>query len=520
MTTLALLSAQPWVDRLGWSLIHFLWQGAAIAAALAIVRHFARKPETRHTLACIALAGMAATPFVTFVIIGSGSATPTASVAAIPDPVSPVEFQRYLREPAFWKGIFPWVVASWIAGVIAFSIRLIGGWSAATRLRRTAALAAPPQWQQTLERLAQRIGVLRPVRLLISDAIEVPAVVGWLRPAILTPVAALAGFPAGYLEALLAHELAHIRRHDYLINMLQGTAEALLFYHPAVWWVSKQIRIERELCCDDVAVAASGDVLTYARALAELESLRPAHASLAVAAAGGSLVNRIRRLLAPSERYAHALPGLGTASLVNLLVVLGILAVANAQEPPRAVAEPAVSRDAIWIDTVKQGNLQIDVRALGALTSRSSGRVMVLETQARDVRLGQPALIELANPQGRASGRVASINPQIVNGKIAVDLEIPDLPESRPIGEEVDATIHIAILPNVLYVARPISSAANTEQTLFKLDPDGRQAIRVKVHYGRSSVNAIQILGGLAPGDRIILSDTPEFTKYDRILVQ
>lgn len=143
------------------------------------------------------------------------------------------------------------------------------------------------------------------MRLLVSDAIQVPAVVGWLRPAILMPVAAFAGFPAGYLDALLGYELAHIRRHDFLVNMLQGTAEALLFYHPALWWVSQQIRIERELCCDDVAVASSGDVLTYARALAELESLRPAHASLAVAANGGSLVNRIRRLLAPSERESQ-----------------------------------------------------------------------------------------------------------------------------------------------------------------------------------------------------------------------
>jgi len=106
------------------------------------------------------------------------------------------------------------------------------------------------------------------VRLLISALVQVPTVIGWLRPVVLVPVGALSGLPAEYLEALLLHELAHVRRHDYLVNILQSVAEALLFYHPAVWWVSGHIRAERELCCDDVAVAVSGDALTYARALA------------------------------------------------------------------------------------------------------------------------------------------------------------------------------------------------------------------------------------------------------------
>ena len=521
MTTIQLLFAQPWVERLGWTLIHFLWQGAFIAAIFALARRFALAANARYLLACTALAGMAGAPCVTFMLIGSISLSHGAAAATVaPDHAVPAMFETYLPSPGFWQRAVPYLVASWFIGVIAFSIRLLGGWVIATRLRTTAARVAPLEWQQTLKSLAQSIGVPRRIRLLISTAVDVPAVVGWIRPAILIPAGALAGFPPGYLEALLTHELAHIRRHDFFVNMLQNVIEAVLFYHPAVWWVSRQVRIERELCCDDLAVASSGDVLTYARALAELESARPAHASLAVAANGGSLVNRIRRLLAPSERDSHALPGLGAASIASLLILLGILAVANAQQR-KSVAEPSIHRDEIWIDTVKQGDLQIDVRALGTLTSRTSARVLVVETRISDMRLGQQGFLELHRPQGRVSAIVARIDPQIVNnGRVAVDLQIPELPESRPAGEEIDATIHIETLPNVLYVHRPIFGAANSEELLFKLDSDGRQAIRVKVHYGRVSVNAIQILRGLAPGDNVILSDTSPFSKYDRILVQ
>ncbi len=129
------------------------------------------------------------------------------------------------------------------------------------------------------------------------------------------PIGALAGLPPEQVEALLIHELAHIRRHDYLVNILQGVVETLLFYHPAVWWVSGHIRVEREMCCDDIAVSVSGDVFTYASALAELESFRPAHlptaAHVAIGADGGSLANRIGRLLGQSRPAANSASGPG-----------------------------------------------------------------------------------------------------------------------------------------------------------------------------------------------------------------
>ena len=213
-----------------------------------------------------------------------------------------------------------WVVMVWLAGAAVFWVRLAGGWVVAARMRSMLVRRAPPEWQETLRKLGARIGLSRPVRLLVSALVQVPTVVGWLRPVVLVPVGALGGLPAEHLEALLLHELAHIRRHDYLVNMLQSVAEALLFYHPAVWWVSGHIRAERELCCDDVAVSVTGDALTYARALAHLESYRPAHLSAALAANGGSLADRIARLLGQSRPAVRTGLGPGVVTVAILLV--------------------------------------------------------------------------------------------------------------------------------------------------------------------------------------------------------
>jgi hypothetical protein len=160
-----------------------------------------------------------------------------------------------------------WVVAIWLVGAMVFWVRMLGGWILTERLRSRLVRRASGEWQQSLDRLKTRLRVSRPVQLLVSSLVQAPVVVGWLRPAVLVPVGALAGLPADQVEALLLHELAHIRRHDYLVNLLQGVVEAILFYHPAVWWISGHIRVERELCCDDIAVAASGDVLARAGGL-------------------------------------------------------------------------------------------------------------------------------------------------------------------------------------------------------------------------------------------------------------
>ena len=184
--------------------------------------------------------------------------------------------------------------------------------------------------QQLFEALRIRLGVERAVRLLHSARVQVPTVIGWLRPVVLLPVSCLTGLSPEQIEAVFCHELAHVRRHDYLVSVIQSVIETLLFYHPAVWWVSRQVRRERECCCDALAVGAGGDVLAYARALSYLEERRAAFPEFVLGANGGVLKMRIKRLLGRPENTAAS----QFASIALLVIlILGAGATAGSTSP-------------------------------------------------------------------------------------------------------------------------------------------------------------------------------------------
>jgi TonB family protein len=206
-------------------------------------------------------------------------------------------------------------------------------------------LQVPPvEWLSKLEALRRRMGLKVPVRLGLSNQVDSLVVLGWLKPVILVPAAALLALTPQALEALLVHELEHVRRRDFMANVLQTFTEALLFYHPAVWWLSRRIRQEREHCCDDAAVRVCGDPILYASALVRLEELRTEPfliPDLAPAASGGRLMFRIQRLLRP--RVSHGPAGFLTTLVPALLLVAGLGAAtlsATATPTPAAAGEP------------------------------------------------------------------------------------------------------------------------------------------------------------------------------------
>ena len=305
---------------LGWALVDSLWQealaGAGLAALLALLP--VRAARIRYALATLTLGLMLALPLASAARLSGTSpwtddvVTATSPVAPGPTsgpgpqaapmgatPAAPVAARiRAVLEPAL-----PWVVLVWFGGVVALSLRLASGWLVTRQLGRVGTASVPDACREAVARLAARLRISRPVRVLQSAVVQVPAVMGWLRPVILLPASALTGLTALQLDALLAHELAHVRRYDYLVNLVQSVIETLLFYHPAVWWVSQQVREEREHCCDDLAVAVCGDAHLYATALVGMERLRgtPPAFALAATGRGGALMGRIRRLVAPVQ---------------------------------------------------------------------------------------------------------------------------------------------------------------------------------------------------------------------------
>ena len=372
------------MQALGWALVHFVWQGAAIAMLLAVALRAtsARAASLRYTLCVAALAAMAVAPVWTAWELGARSRgapfglepmlSSDADQAGKASDASPNEIAQppstaatatdalgrdgaittvVLQAPPAWQTLrekvqsaLPLLVAAWLAGVFVLSLRLLGGWLQTRRFRRIGVRPAPDACIAIVAKLAAKLGIRRGIEVLESTWMQVPGVIGWLRPVLLVPASALTGLDPRQLEMLLAHELAHVRRHDYLVNILQMLVETMLFYHPATWWVSRRMRAEREHCCDDVAIdLCGGDARLYARTLLELEELR-AEPVLAVAASGGVLAARVRRLLAPSPREAPSHWTFGALGLATGIGFAAALLLAPGAVPPTSGAPPDLGK--------------------------------------------------------------------------------------------------------------------------------------------------------------------------------
>lgn len=325
MTTLMQFLQSPLalslMHALGWTLLHFLWQGAIISAVLwcALLLLSGQTSRVRYVASCVALALLVVLPIGTFAHIAAVDLKDARTTwntagpidAALLPQVSAVDVSApWSARIAFaLDRRMPWLLAAWLAGAIFFVVRLNCGLLVTRRLKLRGTHSPSADLARVFECLRLRLGIKRAVRLLHSIRVQVPTVVGWLRPVVLIPASCMSGLSIGQIEAIFCHELAHVRRHDYLVSVFQSIAEALLFYHPAVWWISRQLRRDRECCCDEIAVAHGGDVLAYARALSYLEERRSAFPEFVLGANGGVLTLRIKRLLgyktdAPASQFA------------------------------------------------------------------------------------------------------------------------------------------------------------------------------------------------------------------------
>jgi GWxTD domain-containing protein len=331
MTAMESLIHTPLAEALGWTLFHSLWEGAVVAGLLVMTLSMVRSSRVRYGAACLAMLGIVAAFGFTFFRLTPEPfgklTTVTRTIVLTPPGGQRLPDMSVNRRMA---DVLPWLTPFWFAGVILFHLRSIASWMSARRLRRQGACSVPDGWQQRLDQLGSRLRVTKPVALLETCLARTPVVIGCLRPVILFPIGLLAGMPVGMpvgqIEAILIHELAHIRRRDYLANLLQTAVEGFLFYHPAVWWISGMIRAERENCCDDLVVAVNGNAHEYATALTNLEENRWAANQGALAATGGVLIRRIRRLLYPQESPRAFLTPVLSAGMLAIVTALMLTA--------------------------------------------------------------------------------------------------------------------------------------------------------------------------------------------------
>jgi beta-lactamase regulating signal transducer with metallopeptidase domain len=372
----------PLAQALGWTLLHSLWQGALVGALFALGRSIlgARAVRARYALGCFALVLVVLLSGFTYareaarMKVPSMASSPASagevikwqdqSAKNIAQDDSPKTF-AWLRSMDVQKA-FPAMIVLWLAGVALMTLRGLGGFCVVQRLRRSARDWKDAFWQAKLKQFADELGIAKAVKLCQSTLVQTPSVVGYFKPLLILPAAVLAKLSPEQLEAVLWHELTHIKRNDYIANLLQIACETLFFYHPAVWWISRNIREEREHCCDDVVIGKGADSAKYARALCLLEEFRIESAPLfQIAGTGGSLKTRIQRLLAPPRLHSRS-PVAGIALLIALATALFFAAAW-----PNATAQVAPHEDMLQFRLVRPEN---DSRPADQMSFAASAR--------------------------------------------------------------------------------------------------------------------------------------------------
>jgi beta-lactamase regulating signal transducer with metallopeptidase domain len=530
MTALTRWLSPQTLHALGWALLHFLWQGTALAALAAVSMAACRNAATRYRVGVGVLLLMLVAPIATFVAQTSSpyrqrqifyvarSAAQSHAPAILGSQIS--------SSPDTLR----WLVEAWLIGVMAFSFRSAGGFVLLERERRQRFSSVPGSLFEICITLQRRLGIDRAIRYRQCQRLQSPAVLGWLRPIVMLPASALTGLSPDQLQSVIAHELAHIKRLDSFVNVFQICVETLLFYHPAVWWLNRRIRTEREHCCDDIAVSICGNPLEYARALTLMEQWRSAPV-LAMAATGGSLSARICRLLGLKAAGSNMRNAGITASVLCLTTALiagnAFLGVAHphssvhaairsvipeavidfqAAVPSTAASKPSPAHSSTAAEPPVSASSYIEALQAVGLTNLTADQLIALKVQ--DVT---PAYIHGLNQQGIhptvdeiIAMRVQGVTPEYIH-------------DLRVLGIDADATqvISLKVQDVTPEYVRALKDAG--------LDPDAERLVSLKVQgVTPEYVRELKAAGLGTDAEKIIgmkVQDvTPEYVRAIRAL--
>lgn len=475
---------------LGSTFLHFLWQGTLIALLYAALRTFTAKPTSRYLLGILSLFAMAVAPALTAwrtwnQLTAQSSESAVGAVSNTLSAVSATADIAQFSGPALMTSLLPWLGAIWLCGVLLLSLNSLRHWRHMHWLLRHDAKPVP-EWQYDLLRLCDRFAIWPRVRLLQSSHVVTPTLIGWLKPIILLPASVLGGFTPQQIEMIIAHELGHVRRWDYLFNLFQVTLETLLFYHPAVHWISRDVRNVRETCCDDLVIQMEcGTRLAYAHTLANLEGLRATLPAPALAASGGVLLARVRRIVGVEHETPEPLP---MRQHGWLLVLLLVMAVGLSMRLP--VRNHSASGDALA--TIQLASTRLTQKAY-ALLARTSAAVVPAITPVASAKVApivsvptHPAETLPAHNVEQASETLVLPRiqkPQTTHAAIVADsaLKVSDIRlQSPPMTLATPPSIAVATMPKALrrvapsYPAGALASDQQGQVTLsFGIAADG-----------------------------------------------
>lgn len=476
------------VRVIGWTLVHFLWQGTLLGVIYALLRALLPRGEARYRLGMGMLVAFAVCPLLTAwrllqqapALIHTATHMPVSLAAT---EVSAADIGRA------WDGgieaLLPWLVLAWLAGVLLLSLRAWRQWREMQACVRAA--EAMPQWQSWVAGMAQRLGLRQAVVVLCSRVIATPVLVGWLRPVILLPMAVACRFPAAQIELILAHELAHVRRWDPLANLFQVMVETLHFHHPVVHWISREVRNEREICCDRLALSATGGSRhQFVAALAELGELRQRHGALLLAASGGVLLDRVQQMvLSPQERMRSP------ARFVALWLGVALLALTLHLE---------------WKQARMQRKLTDSITQLQSVLAPSWSPLVrfAAPSQPADLALKHAEAARLWQRQSPAVRRADAIESPL---RTAGTLPLPR--QASPRVSDVDLPGAVPLMPVTAVIPRATSSLPAVAPTALHM----RQPIYPQAALMRGIQGEVVVEFGLAADGRVedlrVISATP-----------
>ena len=365
-----------WISALGWTVLHSFWQAAIIALIVGVLLYRMQQQPSwrRYWVAHLGWFSIILCAVITFLTYYHPQEftdpetitrlTPEGEAALLASPSFLGSFLHILAE--YFNQHLPLIVSLWALGMVFFLLRFLGGLIFLQHLRSHRVQPLSADWEAKVKTISRQLHLRRPVQLLESALVKVPMVIGWMKPAILLPIGALNALSPQQVEAILAHELAHIKRHDYLLNLIRSLVEVLFYFNPAVWWLSAQIRTEREHCCDDMALEVCGDSLSYVRALVALQELsqRPGIGlAMTFVRSKPELLNRVRRILNQPKDKSDLMEKLIITCLLLLTLSFTLVSAGVPEElpPDPEPATPEIEHELYFnVDTDYEPSLHLE----------------------------------------------------------------------------------------------------------------------------------------------------------------